>query len=68
MGIYMISSKIVIMLKDDIGYSIQSIANMIIDQSTFLDQAKISSVTTAFEKDDKMDKTNYNTIIVVFPK
>ena len=34
------------------------------DQSTFLDQAKISSVTPAFKKDNKMDKTNYRPISV----
>ena len=58
MGKDMIPPKKVIMLKDDVSYSMQSIANLI-DQSTFPDQAKISSVTPAFKKDDKMDKTNY---------
>ena len=38
---------------------------MMIDQSTFPDQAKISSVTPAFKKDDKMDKTNYRQISVL---
>ena len=54
MGIDMIPPKIVIMLKDDISYLMQSIANMMIDhdQSTFPDQAKISSVTPAFKKDE----------------
>ena len=64
MGIDTIPPKIVIMLKDDISYSMQSIANMMIDQSTFPDQAKISSVTPAFTKDDNMDKTNYRRISV----
>ena len=58
MGIDTIPPKIVIMLKVDISYSMQSIANMMIDQSTFPDQTKISSVTPAFKKDDKMDKAN----------
>ena len=58
MGIDTIPPKIVIMLKVDISYSMQSIANMMIDQSTFPDQTKISSVTPAFKKDDKMDKGN----------
>ena len=65
MGIDMIPPKIMIMLKDDISYSMQSIANMMIDQSTFPDQAKISSVTPAFKKDDKTDKTNYRPISVL---
>ena len=65
MGIDMIPPQIVIMLKDDIRYSMQSIANMMIDQSTFLDQAKISSVTPAFKKDGKMDRTNYRPISVL---
>ena len=34
MGIDMIPLKIVIMLKDDISYSMQSVANMMTDQST----------------------------------
>ena len=38
---------------------------MMVDQSTFPDQAKISSVTPAFKKDDKMDKTNYRPINVL---
>ena len=53
------------MLKDDISNSMQSITNMMTDQSTFPDQAKISSVTPAFKKDDKMDKTNYRLISVL---
>ena len=65
MGIDTIPPKIVIMLKDDISYSMQSIANMMIDQSTFSDQAKISSVTPTFKKDVKMDKTNYRPISVL---
>ena len=65
MGIDMIPPKIVIMLKDDISYSMQSIANIMTDQSTFPDQAKISSVTPAFKKDDKMDKTNDRPISVL---
>ena len=65
MDIDTIPPKIVIMLKDDISYSMQSIANKMIDQSTFPDQAKISSVTPAFKKDDKMDKTNYRPISVL---
>ena len=60
----MIPPKLVIMLKDDISYSMQSIANMMLDQSTFPDQAKISLVTPAFMKDDKMDKMNYRPISV----
>ena len=65
MDIDTIPPKIVIMLKDDISYSIQSIANMMIDQSAFPDQAKISSVTPAFKKDDKMDKTNDRPISIM---
>ena len=65
MGMDMIPPKTVIMLKDDISYSMQSITNMMIDQSTFPDQAKISSVTPVFKKDDKMDKMNYRPISVL---
>ena len=64
MGIDTILSKIVIMLKDDISYSMQSIANMMIDQSILPDQAKTSPITPAFKKEDKMDKTNYRPISV----
>ena len=65
MDIDTIPPKIVIMLKDDISYSMQSIANMLTDQSTFPDRAKISSVTLAFKKDDKMAKMNYKPISVL---
>ena len=70
MCIVTILLKIVIMLKDDISYSMHSVANMMIDQSTFHDHAKISSVTPAFKKDDKMGKTNYSQSVfcLVFPK
>ena len=36
-----------------------------IDQSTFPDQAKTSSVIPGFKKDDKMDKTNYRPISIL---
>ena len=65
MGIDTVPPKIVIMLKDDISYLMQSIANMMTDQLAFPDQAKISSVTPAFKKNDKMDKTNYRPISVL---
>ena len=61
MGIDTIPPKIVIMSKD-ISSSVQSIAYMMIDQSTLTDQAKISSVTPACKKDDK---TNYRPISVL---
>ena len=65
-----IPPKIVIMLKEDIIYSMQSIANMMTYQSTFPDQAKISSVTPAFKKDDKMAKqiTGQSAFCLFFPK
>ena len=62
MDIDKIPPKTVIMLKDDSSYSMQTIANMMIDHSNFPDQAEISSVTPAFRKYDKMDKTNYRPI------
>ena len=65
MGIDTVPPKIVIMLKDDISYLMQSIANMMIDQLTLPDQAKISSVTPAFKNNDKMDKSNYRPISVL---
>ena len=65
MSIDTIPPKIVSLLKDDINCSMKSITNMMIDQSTFPDQAKISSVTPALKKDDKMDKTNYRPISVL---
>ena len=65
MGIDTIPPKIVIILKNDISYSMQSIANMMIDKSAFPDQTKITSVIPAFKKDYKMDKTNYRPISVL---
>ena len=65
MGIDTIPPKIMSLLKDDINCSMKSIANMMIDQSTFPDQAKISSATPALKKDDKMDKMNYRQISVL---
>ena len=65
MGIDTIPTKIVIILKDDISYSMQSIANIMINQSTFSAQAKISSVTPAFKKDDRTSKSNNRPISVL---
>ena len=48
-----------------LAISMQSIADLMTDQSAFPDQAKISSVTPAFKKDNKMDKTNYRPVSVL---
>ena len=64
-GIDTIPLKITKMLDDHICDNTESIANSVITQSLFLDQAKISSVTHVFEKDDRMEKKNYNPISVL---
>ena len=66
MGIDTILPKIIKMLNDDnICDNIESIANSMITQSLFPDQAKISSITTVFKKDDRMKKKNYRPIKVL---
>ena len=65
MGIDTIPPKIVKMLNDDICDNIKSIANSMITQSLFSDQAKISSMTPVFKKDDRMDEKNYRPISVL---
>ena len=53
------------MLNDNICDNIKSIANSMITQSLFPDQAKISSITPVFKKDDRMEKKNYRPISVL---
>ena len=63
MGIDSIPPKIIKMLNDNICDNIESIANSMITQLLFPDQAKISSITPVFiKKDDRMEKKNYRTI------
>ena len=52
----MIPSKITKMLNDTICDNIESIANSVITQLLFPDQAKISSITPVFKKDNRMEK------------
>ena len=65
MGIDTISLKIIKMLNDNICDNIESIVNSMITQSLFPDQAKISSITPVFKKDDRMEKKNYRPISVL---
>ena len=53
------------MLNDNICDNIESIANSMITQSLFPDQAKISSITPVFKKEDRMEKKNYRPISVL---
>ena len=50
MGIDTIPLKIIKMLNDNICNNIESIANSMITQSLFPDQAKVSSITPVFKK------------------
>ena len=62
----MIPPKIIKTLNDNICDNIESIANLMITQSLFPDQAKLSSVVTpAFKNDDRMEKKNYRPISVL---
>ena len=65
MGIDTIPPKIIKMLNDNICDNIESFANSVITQSLFSDQAKISSVTPVFKKDDRMEKKNYRPVSVL---
>ena len=56
MGIDTIPPKIIKMLNDNISDNIESIANSMITQLLFPDQAKVSSITPVFKKDDRMEK------------
>ena len=65
MGIDTIPPKIIKMLNDNICDNIESIANSLITQLLFPDQAKVSSITPVFKKDDRMEKKNYRPISVL---
>ena len=65
MGIDTIPLKIIKMLNDNICDNIESIANSMITQSLFPDQAKVSSITPVFRKEDRMEKKNYRPISVL---
>ena len=65
MGIDTIPPKIIKMLNDNICDNIESIANLMITQSLFPDQAQISSITPVFKIDDRMEKQNYRPISVL---
>ena len=65
MGIDMIPPKIIKILNDNICDNIEFIANSVITQSLFPDQAKVSSITPVFKKDNRMEKKNYRPISVL---
>ena len=65
MGIDTIPPKFIKMLNDNNCDNIESIANSMITQSLFPDQAKVSSITPVFKKDDRMEKKNYRPISVL---
>ena len=52
------------MLNDNICDNIESIANSVITESLFSDEARVSSITPVFKKDDRMEKKNYRPISV----
>ena len=59
MGTDMIPPKMIKMPNDNFCDNFESIANSMITQLLFPDQAKISSITPVFKKDDRMKKKNY---------
>ena len=61
----MIPPKIIKTLNDNICDNIEFIANSVITQSLFPDQAKVSSITPVFKKDNRMEKKNYRPISVL---
>ena len=65
MGNDLIPPKILTTLKEYISEPIEYIINLIVSEGCFPDQAKISSITPAFRKDDRTLKTNYRPISVL---
>ena len=65
MGIDTILPKIMKILNDNICDNIEYVANSMIIQSLFPDQAKISSITPVFKKDSRLEKQNYRPISVL---
>ena len=65
MGTDLIPPKILTTHKEYISEPIEHIINLMVSEGCFPDQAKISSITRAFEKDDRTLKTNYRPISVL---
>ena len=65
MGTDLIPPKILTTLKEFISEPIEHIINLMVSKGCFPDQAKISSITPAFEKDDRTLETNYRPISVL---
>ena len=70
MGTDTIPPKIIKVINDNICDNIESIANLMITQLLFDDQAKILSITPVFKKDDRMEKriTDQSVYSLVFRK
>ena len=65
MGADLIPPKILTILKESISEPVEHIINLMVSEWCFPDQAKISSITLAFKKDDRTLKTNYRPISVL---
>ena len=65
MGTDPIPPKIVTILKEFISEPVEHIINLMVSEGCFPDQAKISSITPAFKKDNRTLKTNYRPISVL---
>ena len=65
MGTDLIPPKILTILKEYISEPIEHIINLMVSEGYFPDQAKISSITPSFKKDDRTLKTNYRPISVL---
>ena len=65
MGIDTIPPKIIKILNDNICDNIESIVNSMIIQLLFPGQAKVSSITPVFKKDNRMEKKNCRPISVL---
>ena len=61
----LIPAKILTMLKESIYEPIEHVKNLMVTEGCFPDQAKISLITPAFEKDDRTFKTNYRPVSVL---
>ena len=65
MGIDTIPSKILVLLKESISEPVKNIINLVVLEDCFPDQAKTSSVTPVYKKDERTLKTNYRPISIL---
>ena len=65
MGIDTIPPKILVSLNESIFEPVTNIINMMVSEGCFPDQAKTSSVTSAYKKGERTLKTNYRPISIL---